>query len=77
MSVERLRRHRTWFVVGGCWFLVLALVSWIKADFTRWPAFILGVALVLFALAIWMHRRTVMTNGPAGDGQRTRRNDMK
>jgi hypothetical protein len=44
-------------VVGGCWFLVLALVYWIRVGFTRWPAFILSVAVVLFGLAIWMHRR--------------------
>ena len=51
VCVERLCRHRTWFVVGGCWFLVLAFVFWIRADFARWPAFILGAVAVLFAVA--------------------------
>jgi len=64
-------------VVGGCWFLVLALVSWIRVGFTRWPAFILGAAAVLFAVAIWMHHRTVMTGRTSSDCQQTRQNELE
>jgi hypothetical protein len=77
VSVERVRRYRTWFVVGGCWFLVLAFAFWIRADFARWPAFILGAAAVLFAVAIWMHHRTVMTDRTSSDSQQTRQNEWE
>ena len=64
-------------MVGGCWFLVLALVYWIRADFTQWPAFILGAAAVMFAVAIWMRPRTVTTGRTSRDGQQTRHNEWE
>ena len=76
VSVERLRRQRTWFVVGGCWFLLLALVSWIRDGFTRSPGFILGAAVVLVGLAIWMHHRAAVTDRPSS-GRRTRQSDIE
>jgi len=74
-SVERLRQHRNWFLVGGCWFLLIAIAFWVRDDFTEWPAFVLGAAVALFGVAIWMQYRITATNRLGGERQQPPRKD--